>query len=216
MSRLRSVIRVRRAVLAATVVGFASLSYGVGTESFTATVLPAGDPPPRTWEGASALTPMQISVHIDKWSTSEEIRRIKTVLDQDGPDAAARLIRSANVGKVIPPPHVAFGIGFAGGGREPTWRLVLAYARQTPVEREILLIADRPLDVYDTSTVEPRNADNLGFGAIALGLDNNGRGKGRILPRARVQFLDNGGIALVAPPPSAPSYAMVEVRALAK
>jgi hypothetical protein len=159
---------------------------------------------------------MQIAVHVDKWSTTEQIRRIKTVLDQEGADAAARLIRSAHAGKVVPPPHVAFGIGFAGGGREPTWRLVLAYARQTAVEREVLLIADRPLDVYDTSTVEPRHPDNLGFGAIALGLDSNGRGKGRILPRARVQFLEDGGIALVPPPASAPSYALVEIRALAK
>lgn len=208
--------RVRAAMVAVAVIGLASLSQAVGAESFRATVLPAGDPPRRTWEGLSAENPLQISVRVDSWSTAEEIRGIKAALDEDGEDAAAWLVRSARAGTIVPPPHVGFGEGTVGVGREPTWRIVLAHARHTAVARELLLITDRPLDIYDTSTVEQRPTKDVGFGAMVLELDRKGCGKGRILPRARVQFFEDGTMTLAAPPPHIASFPVIEVVALAK
>lgn len=190
----------------------ASLSSGASNESFTATVLPAGSPLPRTWEGESAIQPIQITIHIDRWSTPQEILAIKAAFDQHGEAAATPMLQSAHAGTLVPPPHLAFGVGLAGVGRKPTWRLNLAYAKRTQAGREALLITDRPLTLYDTSTVEQHKRTDLRLGAVVLELDENGRGQGRILPFARVQFHENGAIALEEQPAEVVYYPVTAVR----
>lgn len=194
----------------------AAPARGTSAESFTATVVPSTSPMPRTWDGESALTPLQITIHVERWSPPEETLAIKAVLDGQGPAAAARRLAAARAGTLVPPAHQSFGIGTVGSGREPAWRLALACSRPTATGREVVLVTDRPLNLHDRSGVEAGEPTDPRLGAVVLSLDARGRGQGRLLPLARVRFLEDGGVALEELPAGALSFPVVEVRPSAR
>ena len=116
----------------------ASLGIGAGTratagetETFTATVLQNAD----MRQGSSRTFP--ITFHVESWTTEEEGERLQAILKESGPEGLLREFQKGKTraGYVLSP-------AFA---REPSWRVAMATAVETPRGRVVRLLTDRPI-----------------------------------------------------------------------
>jgi hypothetical protein len=179
----------------------------VGAESFTAVVVSGHNPSRTTWDGQSADPPLQITIHVDRWSTSSEISEVAGTLATFGPSAVRRRGRERPLGRVI-----ASSWEFRLG----PWRLVLASQRQTAAGRVIRLVTDRPAFVLSNWSQDAGfdpSTRRLYTGAIELTLDDAGRGRGVLMPVAAVALGDEGGFALQKAEESVGVHELVQVKA---
>lgn len=150
-----------------------------GPETFTATILSQADmrrTATRTWP---------ITFHVQSWTTEEDRARLEAILLEGGPDALLREFRKGKdrAGFVTSPAIV----------QEPSWRVAMATAVDTPRGRVVRLLTDRPISFGEAWT-GARSLD-YEFAVFEFTLDEKGRGQGIAIPAARLVPDGEGEIA---------------------
>jgi hypothetical protein len=166
------------------------------TETFTATLLQNADmrqSSSRTWP---------ITFHVESWTSEEDGRRLEAILKEGGPDA---LLREFQKGKTragyIVSPVIA---------QQPSWRVAMATAVDTPRGRVVRLLTDRPIafaEAYSGS----RSLD-YEFAAFEFTLDGRGRGQGIAIPAARMRQDESGEVSFETLPYTTGPEKLIGVR----
>ena len=182
----------------AATVGFACVSSAMAreTETFTATMIQNADMrqvSSRTW-------PM--TFRIESWTSEEDGERLQAILKEGGPDALLREFQKGKTraGYIVSP-------AFA---REPSWRVAMATAVDTPRGRVVRLLTDRPVALAE-SFAGSRSLD-YEFAAFEFTLDENGRGQGIAIPAARLTQDAEGQLTLETLPYSTGPDRLMGVR----
>lgn len=153
--------RILTAILIAGAAIAAPLLAQTGGEQFTATVAnPVGG-------GTSP-----VMIHIDHYSTDEQVETLKGILGDKGPDALRDELWDFEAGYI----RVGGGLGYP-----------IAVARSRPAEnggRVIRLMMDRPIAFWESAN-NTRSTD-YPFGYIEINLDSTGKGEGRFFAAAKV------------------------------
>jgi hypothetical protein len=127
--------------------------------------------------GRRALT-NTLDIAIERWTTDEEHKRLAAVLKEKGPDALLSALQ-----KTRPRAGYIRTTGSIG------WDI--HYARQVTLDdgtRRIILATDRPMNFYELWN-RPRSVDyQYTLAEIRLGPD--GRGRGTLVPAARIEYDD--------------------------
>lgn len=184
------------AVAATVGFGCASSATARETETFTATMIQNADMrqvSSRTW-------PM--TFRIESWTSEEDGERLQAILKEGGPDALLREFQKGKTraGYIVSP-------AFA---REPSWRVAMATAVDTPRGRVVRLLTDRPIALAE-SFAGSRSLD-YEFAAFEFTLDGNGRGQGIAIPAARLTQDAEGQLTLETLPHSTGPDRLMGVR----
>jgi len=123
--------------------------------------------------------PTPIDVGIDRWSTDEETTQLKQALREQGEgDVASELQKLPRLGFIR---RSSGGLGWD-----------IHYARRYPLPNggyRIFIATDRPMSFYERSE-QPETAQyDLTIAQIRI--DKNGKGEGRLVPAARVRYVDS-------------------------
>jgi hypothetical protein len=124
----------------------------------------------------------QVTVHIDSYSSPEDVRSLATLLEDRGQDAvAAAMFRMKARGWIR--------IGSSLGYEVPIIRSI-----PTAKGREIVIVVDRPIQIWE----QWRGTRSLQypFGMIVLNLDESGHGTGKFIAAMRARFDKEGHIEL--------------------
>ena len=181
----------------------ATLGIGAGTratagetETFTATMIQNADMRQR-----SSRT-LPISFHVERWTSDEDGERLKTILKEGGPDALLREFQKGKTraGYVLSP---AFS-------REPSWRVAMATAVDTPRGRVVRLLTDRPIQFAEAYS-QSRSLD-YEFAAFEFTLDRKGNGQGIAVPAARLVQDEDGQLSVETLPYTTGPERLIGVR----
>jgi hypothetical protein len=180
-------------------------SFGLGgvtgaaareTETFTATVLQNAD-----MRQASSRT-FPITFHVENWTTEDEGERLQAILKEGGPDA---LLREFQKGKTR-----AGYIVSSAFAREPSWRVAMATAVDTPRGRVVRLLTDRPIQFAEAYS-QSRSLD-YEFAAFEFTLDQKGHGQGIAIPAARLVQDGDGQVTVETLPYTTGPEKLIGVR----
>jgi hypothetical protein len=137
-------------------------------ETFTATVLRSAD---MRQDGSRTWT---ITFNVVSWTSEEDLARLGAILKEGGPEALLREFREGRS-------PAGYVVGFS---REPSWRLAMATAVDTPRGRVVRMITDRPVSLAETwAGAQSRDYE---FAVFEFTLDERGQGQGLALPAARL------------------------------
>jgi hypothetical protein len=178
-----------------------------GAESFSAVVVSGHNPARTTWDGRPADPPLPITIHLDEWSASSDIRDVEGMLRAFGPGAARRLGEDKPVGRVV-----ASSWEFRLG----PWRVILASERETATGRLVRLVTACPVFVLSSWSQDAGfdpSTGRLYTGAIELTLDTEGRGTGVLMPVAAVAFDEEGGFTVEKASPAGGAHELIKVKA---
>jgi hypothetical protein len=176
-------------------------------ESFAATVVSGYNPARTTWDGQSADPPLQITIHLDEWSTPSDIREVQATLATFGPSVMRRRGEERAIGRVI-----ASSWEFRLG----PWTVVLASEGDTSAGRVVRLVTDRPAFVLSNWSQDlgfDPSTRRLYTGVIELTLDAEGGGTGVLMPVAAVVFDDEGGFAIEKASEKVGAHKLIQVKA---
>lgn len=133
--------------------------------------------------GKAGATPLDIT--IERWTSDEELARLKDALVEKGSDA---LLSALQKGK-----RVGFIRASSGG---LGWDI--RYARQTDLPgggHRVVFATDRPMS-FAERTNHPRSADyEFLVGEMHIGA--NGKGEGKLVPRARIVYDEPGRTIII-------------------
>jgi hypothetical protein len=165
-------------------------------ETFTATVLQNAD----MRQGSSRIFP--ITFHVESWTTEEEGERLQAILKESGPEGLLREFQKGKTraGYVLSP-------AFA---REPSWRVAMATAVETPRGRVVRLLTDRPIQ-FGEAYYSSRSLD-YEFAAFEFTLDAKGRGQGLAIPAARLSQDADGQVVVETLPYTTGPERLIGVR----
>jgi hypothetical protein len=149
------------------------------TETFTATLLRDADlmsSGNRTWP---------LTFRVQNWTSEEDLARLDAVLKEGGPDALLREFQKSRTqaGYVVSSAIV----------REPSWRVAMATATDTPRGRVVRLVTDRPIG-FAEAWGGSRSLD-YPFAVFEFTLDAKGQGRGTAIAAARLVQDGNGTLA---------------------
>ena len=120
-----------------------------------------------------------VDISVERWSTSEEQRALVGDLKEGGNDLLLRRLRKADrVGYIRSTTSIGYPLRFAseqdlpGGGKR------------------ILLATDRPIGFFEATSGARRS--DYPFLLIDIHVDANGKGEGKLLNFARVNWADEG------------------------
>jgi len=166
------------------------------TETFTATMIQNAD----LRQGSSRTWPM--TFHVESWTSDDEGGRLKAILKEGGPDALLREFQKGKTraGYIVSP-------AFA---QEPSWRVAMATAVDTPRGRVVRLLTDRPIAFAEAHSGS-RSLD-YEFAAFEFTLDEKGRGQGIAIPAARLTQGEEGQMTLETLPYSTGPEKLIGVR----
>lgn len=120
-----------------------------------------------------------VDIGIDRWSTDEETTQLKQALIEQGQgDVAAELQKLPRVGFIR---RSNGGLGWD-----------VHYARRNALPNggyRILIATDRPMSFYERSQ-QPETA-RYDLIVAELRIDKNGKGEGKLVPAARVRYVDS-------------------------
>jgi len=125
---------------------------------------------------------VQVTVHIDSYTSPDEVRSLSTLLEEKGQDAVvAKLFKMKG--------HGWIRIGSSLGYEVPIISTV-----PTATGRDIVIVADRPIQFWE----QWRGTRSLEypFGMIVLKLDSSGNGTGKLIAAMRARFEKNGTVEL--------------------
>jgi hypothetical protein len=124
---------------------------------------------------AGRSAPLEIS--ITRWSTPEEVERLSSAFNDQGPDGLLRRLQQA--------PRV-------GSWRTPgSLASDLRFAQQTPDKNggwRVMLMTDRHMGFGELASLTPSTQYPLTV--IELHVDSHGEGTGTIWPAARINYWD--------------------------
>jgi hypothetical protein len=166
------------------------------TETFTATMIQNAD----MRQAFSRTWPM--TFHVERWTSDEDGERLKGILKEGGPDALLREFQKGKTraGYVVSP---AFS-------REPSWRVAMATAVDTPRGRVVRLLTDRPIQFAEAYS-QSRSLD-YEFAAFEFTLDKKGSGQGIAIPAARLSQDEDGQVTVETLPYTTGPERLIGVR----
>lgn len=142
-------------------------------ERFTGVVVDVG--------GAVRATSAQFTLQIDEYSDLEEIRGLVTVLAEEGQNGLEKELRKLERGWIRVGPSLGYPIS-------------VARSIETEEGRVIRAVSDRPIQMFEVMR-GLRSADyTLGLIEITLGAD--GKGEGRLIAAAKVEFNKEGTVEI--------------------
>jgi hypothetical protein len=160
------------ACLAAT--ACASSGGGRGEAIITATLADVGN----VIRGATA---QPVVIHIERYSTPQEVSQLAQLLAEKGPDAVRERTWKLENGWI----RVGDSLGYP---------LAVITRRHTGNGERIGILLDRPMGFYEEWRHLPTS--NYPFGYIELNLGPDGHGDGQLTPAGQIR-LANGGIEVV-------------------
>lgn len=124
----------------------------------------------------------QVTVHIDSYSSPDEVRPLATLLKDKGQDALAAAMFNMKARGWI---RIGSGLGY----EVPIIRSI-----PTARGRDIVIVVDRPIQIWE----QWRGTRSLQypFGMIVLNLDESGKGAGNFIAAMRARFDKEGRIEL--------------------
>ena len=144
------------------------------SEQFTGRIVDAGGAVPR----ASATF---FRVQVKEYTSDEEVERLARVLIEEGPDDLRREMEKLDVGWI----RIGDRLGYP---------ISIARSFDTPQGRVIRFATDRPI-----AFIEARNllrTMDYPFGIIELRLDDKGKGAGRVIAAAQLEFNNEGQLEI--------------------
>lgn len=170
------------------------------TETFTATILRAAD----MRQGASRTWPL--TFRIENWTSEDDLARLETVLKEGGPDALLREFQKGRTraGYLVSTAFV----------REPSWRVAMATATDTPRGRVVRIVTDRPV-AFAEAWSGSRSLD-YPFAVFEFTLDGRGEGQGLAVTAARLTDEGDGQLSFETLPHSTGPDRLLGVRKWAK
>ncbi len=143
------------------------------SERFTGSVVDVG--------GAVRATSARFTLQIDEYSDLEEIRTLLGVLAEQGPGGLEKAMRKLDR-------------GWFRVGAELGYPVSVARSIETEGGRVVRAVVDRPIQMFEVMR-GLRSAD-YPFGIIEIKLDANGKGEGRLIAAAKVEFNDEGAVEI--------------------
>jgi hypothetical protein len=134
-------------------------------EHFTATLVnPEGSP-----------TTLPVVIHIHRYSTDAEIRKLAAILADKGPDGLRDALWDLEKG------YIRFGGGLG-------YPIAVVTSKKTAVGRVVRIMMDRPIS-FREATSSARSLD-YPFSWIELKLGKDGKGEGQMFAAAKVRLAD--------------------------
>lgn len=170
------------------------------TETFTATILRQAD----MRQGASRTWPL--TFRIENWTSEEDVARLEAVLKEGGPDALLRAFQKGRTraGYLVSTAFV----------REPSWRVAMATATDTPRGRVVRIVTDRPV-AFAEAWSGSRSLD-YPFAVFEFTLDGRGEGQGLAATAARLTDEGDGQLSFETLPYSTGPDRLLGVRKWAR
>lgn len=118
----------------------------------------------------------QLDIVVERWSTPEEVSRLRSILVEKGSDKLIDALRDMKprAGYIRTPESLGWDVGFA---------------RETKLHdgaRRIVLATDRPMSFNETRN-QPRSAE-YEFMLIEIRLDAKGKGQGKLVNAGKVEY----------------------------
>jgi hypothetical protein len=162
----------------------------LGLAAFVASLIatpvpaPAADPAPilrlnaiaSNIQSARRYMPIRLEIVFERWSTPEEKQNLQQTLKTKGSDALLDVLQDMK-------PRVGYIRTDASLG----WRI--QYAQQTPMKgggTRVFFATDRPLGFGESSSGARSTQYEYTIGEIHL--DDQGKGDGKLVPAARIDF----------------------------
>jgi hypothetical protein len=151
---------------------------------------------------ASHVMTWPVTFYVERWTSDEDGERLNTILKEGGPDALLREFQKGRTraGYVVSP---AFS-------REPSWRVAMATAVDTPRGRVVRLLTDRPIQFAEAYS-QSRSLD-YEFAAFEFTLDRKGNGQGIAVPAARLVQAEDGQVTVETLPYTTGPEKLIGVR----
>jgi hypothetical protein len=140
--------------------------------------------PPKEFKGAiidsagamSRTTMTQFVMKIEKYTSDEDTKRYSALLTEKGEKALADSIRNLEIGSIVI-------------GNRNSYTLSIARTFVQDGKRIVRALTDRPITMIEASK-NPRGKE-YPFGVIEIEFEPNGKGKGILVPAAKIQITDD-------------------------
>ncbi len=128
-----------------------------------------------------------LTVTIEQYTTDDEARQLREILDKQGWDEVVKTLRQVNRG--------------SARLRDATWPV--SWARVFPGQngaRRIMIVTLRPISLPEEEAPPPSMDPT--FGVIQIDLSAQGKGQGLVIGGARIRLTDEGQIQVESSAPS--------------
>ena len=143
-------------------------------EVFMGTVVDAGGALP----GANSA---RFTLHIDEYTTDDEAKELLEVLAADGPYGLEKVMRKLEKGWI----RIGTSLGY---------HVAVTRSFDTENGRVIRAVTDRPVQMFEV--IRGLRSQDHPFGVLELQLDASGRGEGRLIAAAEVDFAEDGTLQI--------------------
>jgi len=159
--------------------GFLGAAGATAEETFSGTIVV-----PR---GMAQSINAPITATVQEYTTDEEARRLREILDKQGWDEVVKSLRQANKGSV--------------SLRDATWPV--SWARVFPGQngaRRVMIVTLRPISLPEDEAPPPSMDPT--FGVIQIDLNAQGKGQGLVIGGARLRLTGEGHIQVESSAPN--------------
>jgi hypothetical protein len=121
-------------------------------------------------------------LRVDKYTSDEEMERVTTIFENEGPAAAVRALRQISAGSI----RIGSRLGYTVG--------IIRWTDTEDGGAIIRAVTDRPLQFFEVRN-NTRSLDHQ-FGYLEIRIDERGRGEGELIAAAEVELGDEGDVTL--------------------
>jgi hypothetical protein len=133
--------------------------------------------------GGRRASSAHFTLHIEEFADSEEIRGLVSVLAEGGQDDLEKALRDLDRGWI----RVGASLGYP---------ISVARSIETEDGRMIRVVTDRPIQMFEV--MRGLRSVDYPFGLIEITLGKDGKGEGRLIAAAQVEFSKEGAVEVTS------------------